>query len=564
MLAQAPPEEPGGQVSRRRDAALASGATTSENTSADEYADGTAFYRFSALLGLTGAVLFAVAIVAYNVAGVFTRNVLGLLLVAGVLGVLYAIPRLDQIGAWFRTRAARQGGNVTLASVAFIGLLVVGNWFANRHSPQWDLTATRRYTLSDQSLKVVNSLDRDVKITAFFPSRQEAAFTRGTRDLLRQYARRSPRLTLEFIDPDINPGAARQFDIKSYPVTIFQAGDRKEETAGVTEQDFTSALLKVTRTEKKKVYFLQGHQERDTDSAQPNGYNAAAEGLRRENYLVEKLSLLSTQTVPEDAAVLVFAGPRAPLLEPELKSVEDYLERGGHILLLVEPRQDSGLSALLDRWYISLGNNIVVDPGRNYSGDPLTPAPEPQAGHRITTTLPTLLLPGSRSVAIKPGAGSDFAIAPLLRTTDRSWGEANIGGPYRPDPPEDVLGPLTVAVAVNKTDPVQSITPGAAPAPAPTAVPGEKQPRGRMVVVGNAEFATNTYFNQVLGNRDFFINSVNWLAEDEDLISIRAEPQDSAPIVLTNQSQVLVFYASVVFIPLSVLLLGAAIWWQRR
>jgi hypothetical protein len=205
---------------------------------------------------------------------------------------------------------------------------------------------------------------------------------------------------------------------------------------------------------------------------------------------------------------------------------------------------------------------VVVDPGRNYIGDPLSPAPLPQSGHRISSSLPDVLLPGSRTVTPKQGAGAEFVIAPLLKTTDRSWGETNFGGPPRLDPGEDTAGPLTVAVAVNKTDATPAVQPGQVPTPAPAA--GEKKPKGRLVVIGNAEFASNSYFSQVAGNKSLFLNSVNWLAEDEDLISIRAEPQAAPPIVLTNQSQALVFYGSVVFVPLAVLLLGATVWWQRR
>jgi ABC-type uncharacterized transport system involved in gliding motility auxiliary subunit len=551
--------------SRRRRAAAAE--RSRRDAAADEFDDGSTFYRFSAFLGVAAAILLAAAMVVFNTAGALTKEVLALLIVGAVLGVLYVIPRRDEIGAWVRTRTARQGGNAVLLSVAFIGLLVVGNWFANRHSQQWDLTAARRYTLADQTVKILGRLDRDVKVTAFFPSRQEDAFTRGTKDLLRQYARRSERIKLEFIDPDVNPGAARQYEIESYPVTIFEAGDRKEETTGVTEQDFTSALLKLTRADQKKVYFLQGHQERDPDSAQPTGYNSVSQALKRENYVVEKLSLLATQRVPEDAAVLVIAGPKVPLLEPERVAITEYLDRGGHLLLLAEPRQDAGLGDLLARWHVKVGDDLVVDPGRNYDGDPLTPAPLPQQGHRISTSLSDVLMPGTRSVSIVPGAGSEYAIAPLLRTTDRAWGETTLEGnvPARPDPGEDAQGPVTVAVAVNKTDPVPAISPGAAPVPTPTAVPGAAAaPKGRMVVVGNAEFAANSYFGQVLGNRDFLVNSVNWLAEDEDLISIRAEPASDPPVVLTNQTQALVFYTTVVFVPLSVLLLGAVVWWQRR
>ncbi|HEV2122609.1 MAG TPA: GldG family protein [Chloroflexota bacterium] len=535
-----------------------------DDTFEEQYEEASAFYRFSAFLGALAIALFASALVVHNASGGFTRNVGALLAIGVVFAVLYATPRAGEIMAAMRTRTARQGGNVTLMSVAFIGLLVVANWFANRHSEQWDLTAARRFTLSDQTMKIISQVDRPVRVIAFFPERQADSYIQSTKDLLRQYDRRSDMITLEFVDPEVNPGLARQYDLKSYPITIFTAGDRKEETTGITEQDFTSALLKLTRETQKKVYFLQGHQERDFNNSGQGGYFQAAEALKRENYLVEPLSLLAGGRVPDDAAVLVIAGPKAPLLDPERQAIDEYLSRGGHVLYLAEPRQDFGLDPLLQQWHIELGNNLVIDEGRSYPGDPLTPAPVPQSGHRITTSLPDVLLPGTRTVSVTPGAGSDLAIVPLLRTTDRSWGETNFNAPARPDPGQDLMGPLTVAVAVHKTDPAQPVNPATQLGQALTTPVPSTTPKGRLVVIGNAEFASNTYFNQVLGNRDFFLNSVNWLAEEEELISIRAEPATAPPIVLTNQSSVLVLYSTVIFVPLAVLLLGGVVWWQRR
>ena len=188
-----------------------------------------------------------------------------------------------------------------LVVIAIIGILGVVNWASVQYGGKLDLTNAKRYTLADQTRKILGSLDRDVKIIAFFPSRLDGdPFSRGTKALLQEYAGASKRVTIEFIDPEINPGAARQYDIKAVPVTLFTSGERKEETTGLTEQDFTSALLKLTRTEKKKVYFLQGHQERDPDSAQQGGMNVISQALKRENYVVDKLSLLATSTVPAD------------------------------------------------------------------------------------------------------------------------------------------------------------------------------------------------------------------------------------------------------------------------
>ena len=527
----------------------------------DSIQDGSAFYRFSAFLGVLALALLASALVWQNINGQFDRTVGALLFLAALLGVLYAIPRWEELTGLFRTRTARQGGSSTLLSVAFIGLLVVGNWFVNRHSPQWDLTAVKRYTLADQTKRILQGLDQDVKITAFLPQ-QEDSYIRGTKDLLRRYAQESRRVTVEFIDPELNPAAARQYGITGTTVAIFQSGERREETTGLTEQDFTSALLKLTRTERKKVYFLQGHQERDPDSSEQGGYYQVAEALKRENYDVAELSLLGATGVPADAAVLVIAGPQGPLLDPERQAVAEYIDRGGKLFVLADPQTDLGLRDLLDQWQVQLNSDVVVDPVQFYR-DASVPVPQPVTGHRISSSLTAMLLPYSRSVTIKQGAGSEFVIAPLLRSTDRAWGETDLtpGAPAQPNPGVDTIGPLNFAVAIHKAPAAPTFSPSATPVPAEQTAPVDK---GRLVVIGNSEFATNAYAGQVAGNRDFFVNSINWLAEDEDLISIRAIPNESPPILLTNQMQGLLLLTTVVFIPLAVLLTGLTVWWQRR
>ena len=529
-----------------------------EPQASDPLQDGSAFYRFSAFLGVLALAIVAGALVWFNINGTFDRTVGALLFIAAVLGVLYAIPRWEEISGALGTRSARRGGSSTVMSVAFIGLLVVGNWYVNRHSPQWDLTPVGRYTLSDQTKRILKGLDRDVKITAFLPTEHDP-FVRGTKDLLRRYALETSRVTVEFIDPERNPGSARQFDITGTTIAIFQAGDRREETTGFTEQDFTSALLKLTRTTRKKIYVVQGHQEHDPDSAQPEGYSQVVDSLKRENYEVEKLNLLSPDGVPANAAAVVLAGPQSPLLEPERLALQAYLDRGGSLFALGNPDTDLGIREILDKWQVQLNDDVVIDPAQYYR-DPRVPVPQPIVGHRISSSLTTMLLPYARSVSIKQGAGSEFVIAPLLRSTDRAWGETNLtpGSQAQPTPGEDTMGPVNFASAVNKAPGAPTFAPNATPVPAGT------ETKGRIVVVGNSEFASNAYAGIAPGNRDFFVNSINWLAEDEDLISIRAVPNEATPIVLTNQAQGLLLYVTVLFIPLAVLLTGGLIWWQRR
>ncbi len=522
------------------------------------------FYRLSGLLGILGAVALVGAVVAMTAAGTITRLTMALYLLAAVLLASYVAPRIEEIGELLSSRTARQGSTVVAFSVAVVGILVLINVVGDRYSQQLDITAARQFTLSDQTVKVIEQVDQPVRITAFFT---DDDFTQGAVDLLGRYARQSPHITLEVIDPFRQRAAAEQAGIRSIPTTIFALGERSEQTAGLSEQDFTSALLKLTRPEQKKVYFLTGHNERDPEGFDQNGYASVAEALRRENYAVEKLSLVSEREVAADAAVVVLAAPRTPLLDFETAALRDYLDGGGALLIVADPQGEADLDAVLEGWGVALHNDLVVDPGRFVPPDLGLIIPAPEFGHRISSSLPaTTVLSLARSLEVGENLPGDLEVRPLLKTSDRAWGETNLTEPaVEFNEGEDHQGPLIVAVAVNKRDPAPSFA-GGQPPPTPTPVLEgvEPEPKGRLVVLGDSDFAANGLLRQVPSNLDLLINSVNWLAEEEDLISIRATPASIAPVVLSNQQSVLVFYTTVVFVPVGVLLLGVVIWWQRR
>ena len=522
------------------------------------------FYRLSGLLGLLGALALVGAVVAMTAAGTITRLAMALYLLAAVLLASFLAPRIEEIGELLSSRMARQGSTVVAFSVAVIGILVLINVVGDRYSQQLDITAARQFTLSDQTVKVIEQVNRPVRITAFYP---EDDFLQDAIDLLGRYARQSPHITLEVIDPLRQRAVAEQAGIRSVPTTIFELGEQREETAGLSEQDFTSALLKLTRPGQKKVYFLSGHNERDPEGFDQNGYSSVAEALRRENYAVEKLSLVSEREVAADAAVVVLAAPRTPLLDFETAALRDYLNGGGALLIVADPQGETDLNAVLEGWGVSLRNDLVVDPGRFVPPDAGLIIPVPEFGHRISSSLPaTTVLSLSRSLAVDENLPDDLEVRPLLTTTNRAWGETRLAETaVEFNEGEDHQGPLTVAVAINKRDAVPSFA-GGQPPPTPTPVLEgvEPEPRGRLVVLGDSDFAANGLLRQLPTNLDLVINSVNWLAEEEELISIRATPANVAPVVLSRQQIVLVFYTTVVFVPVAVLLLGVVVWWQRR
>ena len=529
----------------------------------DEQDQASTFYRLSGLLGILGALALVGAVVAMTAAGTITRLAMALYLLAAVLLASFLAPRIEELGELLSSRTARQGYSVVAFSVAVIGILVLVNVVANRYSQQLDITAARQFTLSDQTVKVIEQINQPVRITAFFP---EDEVLQRAEDLLGRYARQSPHITVEVIDPVRQRAAAEQAGIRSYPVAVFELGELREETLGLSEQDFTSALLKLTRPEQKKVYFLTGHGERDPDGFDQNGYSAVAEALRRENYVVEKLSLVSEREVAADAAVVVLAAPRTPLLDFETTALRDYLNGGGALLVVADPQGETDLNAVLEGWAVSLRNDMVVDPGRYVPPDAISIIPVPEFGHRISSSLPTTVLSLARSLEVDEDPPDDLEVRPLLKTSDRAWGETKLTETaVEFNEGEDHQGPLTVAVAINQRDPVPSFA-GGQPLPTPTLVleGGEPERKGRLVVLGDADFAANGLLSQLPTNLDLVINSVNWLAEEEELISIRATPANVAPVVLDRQQSIVVFYFTVVFVPVAVLLLGVVVWWQRR
>ena len=286
-------------------------------------------------------------------------------------------------------------------------------------------------------------------------------------------------------------------------MTIFQAGDRREETTGVDRAGLHQRPAQADPHGAEEGLLRAGAPgARPGQRRRSRGINAAAEALKRENYVVDKLSLLATPKVPDDAAVLVIAGPRAPFLDPERQAVQEYLDRGGKVFLLLDPRQDTGLGDARLR----LGGAGRRRPGDRSRGattsaTPRAILPLPQTGHRITASLPDLILPGPRSVTIKPGAGSEIVIVPLLRRPQTGPGRRRTSAARPPVRTRRTSkGPSRSPSRSTRRDADACIQPRRrrVAAGAAHARPGAA-PKGRLVVVGDSDFASNTYLDQVIG-----------------------------------------------------------------
>ncbi len=490
---------------------------------------------------------------------------------AGLVCLLvYILGQWRDIAKMFSRRQARYG-TLTGASVLIVlGILVAVNYIGARQNKRWDLTTNQQFSLSEQTRNVLAKLDAPLQIMVFA---EETNFQRF-KDKLREYEYLSKRVSTEYIDPDKKPAIASQNQIQSYGTILFSYKSRTERITSDAEQDITTAIIKVVQGQQRKLYFVQGHGEKDTAATNRDGYSDIAAALGRENYTVDKLVLAQAGAVPDDAAVVVVAGPKIDFFPAEIDALKKYLAKAGKLLLELDPpeKPDSppltNLVALAHEWGVDVGNNIVVDVsgmGQVIGTGPEVPLAASYPSHAITQRLKVITgYPLARSVTPVTGGIDGHTAQSFVETSPRSWAESDIkglltSGKVSMDAASgDKQGPVTVGAAVSAT---------AAPAsPASPPKPGEAdapKPETRVVVFGDSDFASKAALG-IGGNRDLFLNTIGWLSQQENLIAIRPKEPDDRRVTMTAAQQNNVTVLSLLVIPGLVFGAGVYSWWRRR
>ena len=451
---------------------------------------------------------------------------------------------------------------IVLVVVAVLYVVVV------QHNQRFDLTRAKRFTLTSQSVKLLRNLTQPIKMLGFF--RLEGAERGEFEELLKQYMHHTDKMTYELVDFDRQPALAQRYNVTSYDTIVVIGHNKEEKIFRLEEETLTNALLKVTRDSKKVVYFVTGHGEPSITESERTGYSLAKQGLEGQNYEVKDLLLARQQQVPDDAAVIVMAGSHTDLLEPELQALTAYLERGGHLLCMLDPGASPHLTPFLQRYGIALGNDVVIETnalGRLFGGDYHMPAITTYEPHPITRDFGGIMtiFPVVRSVRVADQLPPGVSVQTLISTSPESWAESDLKtlqeGRVTFDEGSDRKGPISIAVVA--TIPTRKTS--STPATTPLGTRGAGAHTARLVVIGDAEFATNNFFT-LQGNGDLFLNIVSWLAEEEDLIALRPRREDGtrAPIILTVAQQRFTFWVAVVMLPVAVSLVGAVVMVRRR
>jgi gliding motility-associatede transport system auxiliary component len=527
-------------------------------------------------LALLGAGLLGHAILLEATGWTVGLAAVGLLLSAW--GV-YALR--DELGGLLR----RRRGEIAAYTLGVVGVVVALTYLSARYPLRFDLTEAGRFSLSEQTTTMLKRLEKPVHVVFFHDP-----MMRETVELYELMASQTPRLTVEFHDPMLNPAQARMLGVHFAGTAVMQSETRKVQVNSSSETDIANGILRVSQSATQRVCFLDGHGETDPFSMESHDHLEGAAGhshglgekyviherhgmakarhaLETLNYDVRKVSLLQGGDALSGCAVLAVAGPKVELLPAEVVAVRAYLAGGGNAFFMLDPFIRTGLEPVLQEYGIVLRDDIVIDEASHFWTDVSAPAVTDYNRHQVTRELPLTFFPGARSLGPTRERPPGTSVVPLINSSKRSWGQTNR---IRVEPTAaSERGPLTLMVLALR----RPLTPDDADTlrfgpqdgrrSAPEAARAPVARRSRIAVMGDSDFATNSFFH-IMGNGALFLNTVNYLAAQENLIGIQPRGHDLPRVNLTNRQMKATFVLSVVLVPAVLALVGTAVWWKQR
>jgi len=426
----------------------------------------------------------------------------------------------------------------------------------------FDLTADKRHTLADQSRQIVANLTQPVEAYVF-SALGDPSFE-NLEELMGRYENAGKLFKSEMINPYADPRRVDEYGVTSLGTVVIKAGERTKKITSAKEADITNAIVEVTSDQQHVVYFLTGHGERDLENTEEEGYSNFKEALARDNYVTKELILAREGKVPADASVLVIAGPTRGFVDAEKMPLLDYINGGGRVLLLADLDTPQEVIDFFQTFGISSPRELVIDMSifAQLSGSGAAPIITEFGYHAIVRNFnfnPQFIL----ARPMMSGQGSErIQVTQLVLTSKESWGETDFDGQdqVRYEEAEDRAGPISLGVAseINLDAPPEEPVDPDVPSP-------EEQPsrKARLAAFGDADFLSNSYFAYP-GNGDLALNSISWLAENENLIAIRPRDDKGEPLFLTVAQKRLVSVMSLILIPLNVILLGFLVIIPRR
>jgi ABC-type uncharacterized transport system involved in gliding motility auxiliary subunit len=441
------------------------------------------------------------------------------------------------------------GANFALYTLVVLALIALVNWFVNSHDHRWDMTPNKKYSLSDQTRKILKNLGQDVTIYAFDRERNFGE----RRDVLGMYSTTSNHVKVKYVDMVRQPALARNFGVHNLGSIVVAAGERHMEVQGDAEEGITNALVRVLKGQ-RAACFISTHGERNLDGTDQEGYDHFKAQLGNENYQTQTLPFLQKMEIPGTCTMVIIAGPQNDYLAPEIDAISKYLQGGGRVFAMLDAGVElPNLAKMLGDWGATTRNDLVIDENpvaQIFGTEPYMPLIVKYGSNPIVQPLNgrATLFPISRSFDVSKSAKPGVTVDSLGDTSADSFDVADWTPKIKEiqfHPGKDLKGPLSVAVA------------GTVPAT------GADKKEGRFVATGTSLIAANSFLN-FQSNRDFVMNAINWLSADEDLISIRPTPPESQHLNMNKDQMNRVFILAVLGIPILIILAGVLVWWERR
>lgn len=506
---------------------------------------------------------------------------------AAILGAVLTAWGLFSLRGQLSGFASGRRGEIALFTLGTIGVLVALAYLSVRFPARFDLSETREHSLADATVAMLKKLDKPVHVVFFndpSPIMQEAV------ERYQLMAKATSKLTVEFHDPMLSPAQARLMGVQFAGTAVLQSEGRKLLVNQQTETDIANGILRISQGATQKICFLDGHNEGDPfsieshdhmegDSGHNHGFGSkmivheqhgmakARTALETMNYSVEKISLPKTNSMA-GCGVLVVAGPKSPLLPSEVSAIQSYLDDGGNGLFMLDPLVDTGLEPVISRYGITLNKDLIIDDASHFWADPSAPAVTDYNRHQITRQLPLTFFPGARSLSPTAERPPGISVIPLVNTSKKSYGETTADRAEFNEG-QDNPGPNTImAVSSRRPETANTAKQLAAQLRGETVTEeaksdASKLKRSRVAVVGDADFATNSFFH-IMGNGNLFLNTVNYLAAQENLIGLEPRTFDVPRVNLTNRQMKGTFFLSVILIPALLAIIGTAVWWRQR
>ncbi|BAQ60783.1 mucin 2 precursor [Geminocystis sp. NIES-3708] len=558
-----------------------------------------------------GIFLISVGIVLLQVTDNLS-NIIIAIISSGIIVIICGISLfLYTNKSFWGKRGIEAGTNAIISTSALLLILALVNFLALKYSVKIDFTENNLYTLSPQSQQLVTNLSQPLKVYIFSTLPNDF-----DRKLLQDYSRKNNKFQYQFVDPQVDINLAQKFQVTRLGDVYLEYADKQQlvQTLSsdnrLSEIKLTNAIAKIQQTTQPIIYILQGHGESPIEEGQVS-LSQAVKTLRDKGYMINSLTLATSPLIPPDANVVIISNPEQKLLEGEIKIIEKYLDNGGSLLIMSNAGNNVNLDQIIKEWGIKFDDRLVVDAsgtGEVFGLGPSITIIVDYGTHPITQNFGNgmSLFPWARPIITETVA--DVTATPFLITNNQSWGERNPEGEnVELDPTTDLPGPLNIGVALAKKNilnkslnlqgdgldskndlsvknnveaPIKQESMNEnkidenLPQPPTIKTPLEEknnnqtisksQPsESRIVVIGNANFATDGWFQQQL-NSDLFINTVGWLANEENsTLSISPKEPSNRRINLSTFQGGLIGWLALFIIPGLAFTASIVTWWQR-